>query len=107
MPENETDTLTPPMSDDQAPVVLKIGGLATGGPSPFDGQWLVDYDPTRWGTGPGGEPMLAHIVCSPDRAQARRFTNAAEAHQYWRAESGRPYPADRPLTAFTVLIERA
>lgn len=88
-------------------VAIQIIGPVIGGTSPFDGQWLVEYDPTRPGTGPAGEPMTAHIVCSPDRSQARRFADAVEAHGYWRTESGRPYPEDRPLTAFSVVIEPA
>ena len=84
---------------------IRIINLATGGTTPLDGQWLVEYDPTRPGTGPNGEPMTAHIVCSPDPAGARRFVDVAAARAYAWAKSGRPYPADRPLTAYTVAVE--
>ena len=86
-------------------IAIKLLGLANGGRTPLDGQWLVEYDPTRPGTGPNGEPMTAHIVCSADPSAARRFADAAEASAYWRTESGQPYPADRPLTAFNVAIQ--
>lgn len=88
------------------PVAIRLIGLASGDcPTPFDGQWLVDYDPTRPGTGPSGEAMTAHIVCSGNPAKARRFATPVEAHAYWTAESGRPYPMNRPLTAYTVALE--
>ncbi len=89
-------------------VAIKILGLASGGGrTPLDGQWLVEYDPTRPGTGPNGESMSAHIVCSPEPSQARRFADSVEAYAYWCTESGRPFPADRPLTAYNVAIEEA
>lgn len=84
---------------------IKIIGRVDGRPSPFDGQWVVDYDPKRPGTDPDGKPMTIHLRCSPDRAQARRFPNPVAAHDYWRTPSGKPHPADRPLTAFHIMIE--
>lgn len=86
--------------------VLRIFSFANGRPSSFDGQYLVEYDPTRAGVSPDGRPMTAHIVCSHDLAQARRFTDQAAAHAYWTTESGMPPPRDRPLTAYSVMIER-
>lgn len=88
-------------------VSIRLLGLASGGRSTLDGLWLVEYDPTRPGTDPAGRPMTAHVVCTADASQARRFADAREAHAYWTAESGRPYPVDRPLTAFNVSIEPA
>ncbi|SRR6266704_681667 len=88
-------------------VSIRLVRLASGARSPFDGQWLVEYDPTRPGTAPDGRPLTAHIACSPDPADALRFASVAEAHACWVAESGQPYPADRPLTAFTISIEAA
>lgn len=109
VPVNEPKSrkATPSMSDDLSTVIVQIVGRANGNPSLFDGQWLVEYDPSRPGTGPHGQTTLAHFVCSPDRAQARRFTDVAEAHAYWAAASGRPGAAARPATAFTIAIERA
>lgn len=87
------------------PVTLQIISLVNGQRSVFDGQWLVDYDPTRQGISPTGAPMSAHIVCTPDRTQARVFDDPLAAHACWTAESGRPPPDARPLTAFHVMLE--
>jgi hypothetical protein len=95
-------------SDDPRPVGLRVVGLISGRPSPFDGQWLVEYDPSRAGLDPTGHPMTAHVVCSTDPALARRFATTREAHTYWRAASGRVRSdgqPDRPLTAFSVITE--
>lgn len=88
---------------------MKIVGMAHGHPSPFDGQYLVEYDPDRPGVDPSGNAMLAHIVCTPDPAQARVFASSVDAWAEWRRTSattptrpdGKP---NRPLTAFTVEI---
>lgn len=77
-------------------LVIRILGLANGGPHALAGKWLKEYDPKR--------PGRAHIVCTEDPFKARRFNNPIEAHDCWTAESGRPYPADKPLTAFTIEI---
>lgn len=97
---------TPPAADTGAagPLGIYIVGLTSGNPTPVAGQWLVEYDPTRSGVNPAGEPVPAHIVCSPDPAKAMRFADEVEAHRCWTTESGRPYPMDRPLTAFSILV---
>lgn len=84
--------------------VIQLIGLATGEPTPIDGQYLVEYDPTRPGCLPDGRKLMAHIVTSPDPAQARQFADAAEAHRVWTAPSGRPYPRNAPLTAYTIAL---
>lgn len=87
-------------------IAIKLIHVAGGGrPTPFDGQWLVEYDPTRPGTGPNGQPMSAHIVCSPNLADAHRFPDTAAAHACWTAQSGKPWPKNAPLTAYTVAFE--
>lgn len=92
------------MTAADGPYVLRILGPATGvGRTPFDGQWVVDYDPTRAGRAPDGRPMRCHLTTTRDGSRARRFTTAAAADAYWRTPSGNPPPADRPLTAWTVL----
>jgi hypothetical protein len=91
--------------DDMKLTGIRILGLVAGEPSPFDGQWLVEYDPTRPGSDPHGRPMFAHIVTTPDAAKALRFPDVAAAVDYYRADSGLPYPRNRPLTAFTVMFE--
>jgi hypothetical protein len=89
-------------------MVIQIVGLATGGPSLFDGEYLVDYDPDREGVSPDGEPMLAVLRTTPRLEEARRYT-PEEAFECWRRKSTRwPRRPDgkpnRPLTAFTVTM---
>lgn len=97
------------MAPEEIPTVLRIVGLAGARPSPFDGQWLVEYDPTRPGTDPNGVPILAHLVTTPDRSKALRLGGLAAAHALWTKESGHTRPdgrRDRPLCAFDVVVER-
>jgi hypothetical protein len=91
------------------PVIMRLTGPANAAapPTPFDGQWVREYDPTRPGRDLFGRPMLAHLVTTTDRSRARRFRDAAEAFATWRAPSGLPYPANAPLTAYTIELERA
>lgn len=92
------------------PSVMLIHGLINGPPTPFDGEYLVEYDPDRPSLSPDGHPMIAHIRTTPDPAQARVFASGSEAMECWRQQStrdpvrpdGRP---NRPLTAFTVEIK--
>lgn len=84
--------------------IIQLVGLATGEPTPIDGQYLVEYDPTRPGRLPDGRELLAHLVTTVDPAQARRFANAAEVHAVWTAPSGKPYPRNAPLTAYTIAV---
>ena len=83
-------------------VTIKLIGLVSGGPTEFDGKYLVDYDPTPLDSG----DVL--ISVSEDPAGARKFTTAAEAMEVWRGVSLKgPRPdgePDRPLTAFSVEI---
>lgn len=89
-------------------VVIQIVGLVLGEPSPFDGEWLVEYDPNQRGVDRDGDEMFAHVKTTATLAEARRFTTA-EALAYWKQVSARwPRRPDgkpnRPLTAFTVSI---
>lgn len=93
--------------------VIRIVGLVDGTPTDFDGQYIVEYDPSRSGTHPvKGEPMpVFHLVTTPDIRRATRF-GGSEAADLYRAVDGRsPIRADgqpnRPLTAFTADIEPA
>jgi hypothetical protein len=91
-------------------MVVQLVGLYSGRPTPLDGQWLVDYDPTQPGVGPGGEPMTARLRCTPNRDEARRFATGADALRYVGATSGLTRPdgkPDRPITAYHLLIESA
>jgi hypothetical protein len=93
--------------------VIRLVGLAAGEPTSLDGQYLVEYDPDRRGVDPAGRPMLAHVVCTPNVAEAKRYTTPREALDEWRRPSMRwpdegRFPPDgrpnRPLTAYTVDI---
>jgi hypothetical protein len=89
--------------------LIQILGLADGRPSPFDGQYLKQYDPGRDGVDPNGERMLAHIVCTDDPAEAIQFSDLEEIHALWTAVDPRcPLRPDgkpnRPLTAFSITI---
>lgn len=92
-------------------LVMKIVGLAYGlGSTPLDGQYLKEYDPNRNGRDPSGNPMLAHVVTTPDISEAMRFDDFAELHEVWTLVDARdPVRPDgkpnRPLTAFTVTTE--
>lgn len=90
--------------------VIRILGLVNGGKTPFDGKYLVHYDPSTAGFDDNGYPMTALIEASADPQYAARFKTADEAMEYWRMTSGRireDGEPDRPLTAFTVEILEA
>lgn len=87
-------------------VLLQLVALNSGQRTPYDGQFLVEYDPTRPGVDALGQRMLAHVVTTTRLDRARRFASAAEAHACRILPSGLPSPADRPLTAYTTLIVR-
>lgn len=91
------------------PVIVRLVGLVSGHATPMDGQWLVDYDPTRPGFDPEGGRMLCHLVATANRATARRFANAAEALEFvHRADGIRPDgKPNRPITAFTLSVQPA
>jgi hypothetical protein len=94
----------------ESAVVVQIIRLSSGQPSAFDGRWLVTYEPTRDGVASDGGPMTAHITTTADRDKARRFANFQAACVELSQPSGRTRAdgmPDRPLTAFTLKIERA
>lgn len=86
-------------------VVMQILGLADGRQTPFDGEFVKDYDPN-------GEGGTGSLVTTPEKAEALKFPDATEAMQTWKLQSdlvplrpdGKP---NRPLTAFTVEIADA
>lgn len=85
---------------------LKIISLNDGSPTSFDGEYLLQYDPTRDGTDRDGNLMNCHLVTTPDPEKARQFASGIEALELWRLAhgirpDGRP---NRPLTAFTVEV---
>jgi hypothetical protein len=86
---------------------IRIIGLVNGMSTPFDGKYLMEYDPRRGGFDPDGNAMLAHIVCTDDPSKALQFPSAFEAMEKWKEPSGRTRAdgkRDRPLTAFTVEV---
>ena len=92
--------------------VIRIFGLIGGGTTVYDGEYVVEYDPSIDGVEPGtGKPMNCHLVTTPDIAKASRYS-VADAHTLWTLTDLRePVRSDgkpnRPLTAFTVSIEPA
>jgi hypothetical protein len=83
--------------------IIQLVGLASGEPTAIDGQYLVEYDPTRSGQ-IDGRATLAHVVTTPDPAKALRVADAREAHELWTAPSGMPHPRNAPLTAYTIAL---
>lgn len=86
-------------------VMIKIIGLVNGGYHPLSGQYVIAFDPTirRDGT--------VWLDTTTDPAKATRYADAGAAFELWRAVSpNRPRRADgqpnRPMTAFTVSLER-
>jgi hypothetical protein len=81
-----------------------LAGSVSRNPRPAPvGQLLQSYDPEAH----GGQGTA---TWTPDPAKALRFATAKAAHEFWNQVSkSRPVRADgqpnRPLTAFTVLIE--
>lgn len=47
--------------------IIEILGLVDGSPSPFDRQFLVEFDPDRPGVAPDGRPIIFHLVTTTDR----------------------------------------
>lgn len=95
-------------SSDPAHYVIRVLSLADGlQPTPFDGQWVKEYDPTRAGTSPDGLPMIAHLVTTSDPTEAVQYGSFREAAEVWRLADGRRADGrtNRPLTAFNCTIE--
>lgn len=88
--------------------IVQLIGLANGETSPFDGQYLVEYDPTRQGHTPDGKPMICHLVTTPDCTKATRYTTDAASLLYQWTDGERPDgQPNRPLTAFHIIFEAA
>jgi len=92
---------------------IRIDGLVDGTPTIFDGQYVIEYDPSRTGTNPetGAPVPLFHLVTTPDIDRATRFGPAEAVHLYRAVDQRNPVRDDgepnRPLTAFTVEFEPA
>lgn len=100
-------------ADDSERSTIRIVGLVDGTPTDFDGQYLVEYDPSRVGTQPvTGRPMpVFHLVTTPDIRKATRFSTSEVVSVYRAVDRRNPVNPDgqpnRPLTAFTVEIDPA
>ena len=91
-------------------LVIKIVGLVNGEGSAFDGQYVVEYDPSRDGVEPGTDrPMMCHLVTTPDVEGAQVFDSVSDVHRLWtQVDSREPLRLDgklnRPFTAFTIEV---
>jgi hypothetical protein len=84
--------------------VIRILCLALPGqPTEYDGTWIRDYAPSSRRHG-----GLDGLRVTRDPGEAKRFFSSGLAASFWRQEHGlRPDgKPNRPLTAFTVCIER-
>lgn len=84
-------------------VVIQLVGLVRGEPTPFDGEYLQDYNP-RW-----GGRMEAHLVTTPVKEEGMRFADTVAARREWMRWDGVVRPdglPSRPLTAFNVQMSR-
>jgi hypothetical protein len=94
---------------DSTEVVIQVVGLINGGVTGFDGQYVVEFDPSRDGREPlTGQVMMAHLRTTPNLDEATRYTST-EAFELWRSvdprnpvrPDGRP---NRPFTAFSISV---
>src|SRR5260370_38524681 len=86
---------------------LLIVGQLNGETAPFDGQWVMEYDPSRRGVDPNGKQMIVHLVTTDNPLLAKEFPTVLDAEECWKRsfgmrKDGRP---NRPLTAFIVEIQ--
>lgn len=90
--------------------VIQLFSLIGGGETAFDGQYLVEFDPSRNGRepGPGGRAMSCHLVTTPHLWQATRYTPEQAVNTVMAVDERYPERPDgepnRPLTAFTLMI---
>jgi hypothetical protein len=86
--------------------VIRLCGLASGEPTPYDGMYVREYDPRRAPDDPESE-LCCHLVVTSDPERALQFPSAMDALAFWRRDTGRRLrdgTPERPLTAFTVEI---
>lgn len=88
------------------PSVLRLIGLVNGAFHPFEGKYVVNYDPSP----PNMEPDECILEVTHDISKAKRYADHAEAFkEYHRIDTRNPVRPDgfanRPLTAFTATIE--
>jgi hypothetical protein len=86
--------------------IIQIIGLVTGGQSPFDSQFVIDYDASRADS--SGAADSCHLITTPNLDEATRYS-VEDAFELWRAVDQRnPVRGDgkpnRPLTTFSVVF---
>lgn len=92
---------------------LRIIGPANatfGDSTPFDGKYVVHYDPEFDYVAPNGQRLTCVLNVTSIRWTAKQFDSHLEALEYWRKQCQRtPLRPDgepnRPLTYFTCVVE--
>lgn len=76
--------------------VIRILGLVDGTPTDFDGQYVVEYDPSRTGTQPvTGKPMpVFHLVTTPISVKRRGSLPDETVDLYRAVDQRNPIRAD-------------
>ena len=86
------------------PCVIQIVCSASQGPGPEDGKYIKDFIPD------GDALGIGRVIVTSDKDKAKRFDGAREAMEFWKQRSKRvptrTAGPTRPLTAFTVEIEK-
>lgn len=84
---------------------MKIEGNAAGGKSDFDGQYVVEYDPSLHL--PGGEYDGGLLRTSVSLLEAKKFKDLGELFEYYGQSYGtRPDgKPNKPLTAFNIEVK--
>jgi len=89
------------------PSVIRLVGLISGQPHPFDGAYVVEYDPS-----PAYLPPRECVLrVTTDKTRAKQYVdNRAAFNEVHRVDKRNPIRADgrlnKPLTAFNISIER-
>jgi hypothetical protein len=86
-------------------IVIILAGRADRVPFEHDGAFLKEFDPER-----GDNPFAGHVEFTRNIAEAKKFASHTDAFAEWTRVSKRlPKRPDgkpnKPLTAFTVVIE--
>lgn len=84
---------------------LRLICLASREPTPYDGEFVKEYDPSRDGVDPvTGEVTRAHIVTTPNRAEALDVPASELVELLIKVDEREPVRPDgkpnRPITAW-------
>lgn len=88
-------------------IVMQILGSVQGASTSFDGQYIIEYDPSQQGISPEGLPMLCLLRTTPDIDKATHYADVMAALCVYQQFDGvRPDgQPNRPLTYFNVKFE--